>query len=148
MRYIAFAVTMLMCGNVISGTTSYGRFNRVAYVSNYDGDTITVNIAGEHPLIGDKIKVRVASIDTPEIRGKCDKEKIIAGDTRDYVGRMLNEAKRIDLVHVRRGKYFRIVANVMVDDMSLGQHLIDTGRAVAYNDKKPNWCGNVMYGAQ
>lgn len=41
--------------------------------SIYDGDTFRANIKGLHSLIGERISIRVAGIDTPEIRGKCKK---------------------------------------------------------------------------
>ena len=52
-------------------------FPCVKFIKNYDGDTLTVNIPGVHPLLGKKIRIRVNGIDTPEIRGRsvCEKKK-------------------------------------------------------------------------
>jgi len=54
---------------------SFGDYEGAVYVRNYDGDTITFNLPGLHPIIGEKISIRVNGIDTPEIKGKCEKEK-------------------------------------------------------------------------
>jgi micrococcal nuclease len=52
-------------------------------VSVYDGDTITVRA---HIWLGQAVetKVRLDGIDTPEINGKCDAEKTLALQARDY----------------------------------------------------------------
>ena len=55
------------------------------------------------------------------------------------VGR-LRAAKKIELRNMKRGKYFRIVADVYVDGMSLAQMLLEAGLAKPYDGrKKPKW---------
>jgi len=45
------------------------------------------------------------------------------------------------LTNLQRGKYFRIVANVVVDGVSLGQELLDNKLAYEYSGgKKLKWC--------
>ena len=51
------------------------------YVRNYDGDTVTVDLDlrdidlnGTYAPLWDNIGIRVAGVDTPEIRGKCVEE--------------------------------------------------------------------------
>ena len=58
-------------------------FPNVTYHRCYDGDTCVVSLPDVHPLFGEKISVRIAGIDTPEIRGKCDQEKALAKEARD-----------------------------------------------------------------
>jgi micrococcal nuclease len=67
----------------------------VSFVKNYDGDTITVNIPGQHPVFGNEISVRIKGIDTPEIRSKssCEKEK--SRIAKRLVGERLEAAKSI-----------------------------------------------------
>ena len=60
--------------------------------------------------IGDKISVCLDGIDTPEIRGKCPNEKQLAKKAKDRVNQILKAAGNIELRHIRRGKYFRIIA--------------------------------------
>ena len=45
-------------------------FQCVKYISNYDGDTVTVNIDNVPALFGSHIPVRVRGIDTPEMKTK------------------------------------------------------------------------------
>lgn len=118
-------------------------FQCVKYVKNYDADTITFNIPNVHPLIGKKINIRVFGVDTPEIRTRntCEKEK--ARNSKKLVENLLKNAKRIDLVNIERGKYFRIVADVKIDGKSLGHYLLKNGLAYAYDGGKKrqmDWC--------
>ena len=53
-------------------------------VSVYDGDTLTVD-AEPWPGLTARTAVRVAGVDTPEIRGKCPAEKDMAIRARDFV---------------------------------------------------------------
>lgn len=110
--------------------------------SIYDGDTFRANIKEWPPIVGLKIPIRVAGIDTPEIRGKCQAEKILARQARQITIDALNNAKVIKLQNIKRGKYFRLVAIVMVDDINLGNILINKNLAVAYDGgkKTKNWC--------
>ena len=118
-------------------------FPNATYHRCYDGDTCTFTIPGVHPLFGEKISVRIAGIDTPEIRGKCEQEKALAKEARDVVRGILQRAQRIDLFDAERGKYFRIVARVLADGKDIGQTLIDRGLAVGYDggEKTKEWCG-------
>ena len=120
----------------------YGNFEYVQYVRNYDGDTITFNIPNIHPLFGEKINIRVYGIDTPEIRGKCLKEKELAYVVKYYVADLLINAKKIELKNVRRDKYFRILCDVYIDDSNLSDILINNDKAVAYDGGKKikDWC--------
>ncbi len=118
-------------------------FRCVKYVKNYDADTVTFNVPGVHPLIGNKINVRVFGVDTPEVRtkNKCEKEK--ARNAKRLVENLLKNAKRIDLSNIQRGKYFRVVADVIIDGKSLSHYLLKNGLAYSYDGgtkKKINWC--------
>ena len=98
----------------------------VKYVRNYDADTVTFNIPKVHPLLGKKVNIRVSGVDTPEIRtkNKCEKEK--ARNAKKLVANLFKHAKRIDLENIKRGKYFRIVADVIIDGKSLTYYLTVT----------------------
>lgn len=110
----------------------------------YDGDTFHVNLKGVHPFFGDTIGIRIKDIDTPEIRGSspCLKKKAYAA--RDYLKNLLSKAKEIELRNCRKGKYFRIVADVYADNQSLSHLLLNEGYAKPYNGgKKTAWtCQN------
>ena len=138
---ILFILPFLL-SSTISFAKSYGDIQGVVYVRNYDGDTITFNLPGLHPIIGEKVSIRVNGIDSPEIRGKCEQEKYSAKQARELVADILMDAERIDLKNIERGKYFRIAADVFVDGESLADILIEAGMAVRYDGgtKTKDWC--------
>ena len=111
-------------------------------ISVYDGDTFRVNIDNLPPILGQNIAIRVNGIDTPEIRGKCQSEKDLAIKARDFVRSQLFNAKVIELANIQRGKYFRIVADVIIDEQRLTDLLLDKKLGYRYyGGKKLGWCG-------
>ena len=119
----------------------YGTVTVSKVISVYDGDTFRVDIASLPPIVGKNIAIRVSGVDTPEIRGKCQYEKNLALKARDFVRIKLTNAKEIKLTNLQRGKYFRVVANVVVDGVSLEQELLDNELAYRYDGgKKLKWC--------
>lgn len=118
-------------------------FRCVRYLKAHDGDTITVEIPNVHPLIGHNISVRVNGIDTPEVSGHRACERQRAREAQELVQKTLSSAKRIDLANVQRDKYFRILADVLVDGKPLKQIVMDAKLAYEYHGKtkqKINWC--------
>ena len=69
---------------------SFGDYKGAVYLRNYDGDTITFNLPGLHPIIGEEISIRVNGIDTPEIKGKARRKST-----------MLNRRSRWSLIFSR-----------------------------------------------
>jgi endonuclease YncB( thermonuclease family) len=140
------ALTFLISGStIVNAKQSYGDYEGAIYVRNYDGDTITFNLPNLHPIIGKKIRVRLNGIDTPEIKGKCDKEKYDAEQAREMVEDILKDAEKITLKNMQRGNYFRIASDVIVDGESLGDMLIEAGMAIRYNGRRKThkWCNPV-----
>ena len=133
---VLFFSNMCYAGNKI-----YGDFRHVKFVRNYDGDTITVNILYAHPIIGQEIPVRVLGVDTPEIRAKCEKEKIMAIAAKKFVQEMCESGKKIVLRNVRRDKYFRLLAIVEVDFVNVADELIKAGLGRPYyGETREGWC--------
>ena len=118
---------------LIRAPVSTSNFSGVEYVRNYDGDTMTVNIPGVHPLFGNEIGIRVRGIDTPEIREKDPFEKQKAKETKTLIEGILNRANEITLHDIEREKYFRIVASVIVDGQNLSDLLLAKKLAVPYD---------------
>jgi len=59
---------------------------------------------------------------------------------REFTKAFLSDGS-IELRNIRRGKYFRIAADVYVNNVSLGDSLIAAKLAYKYNKKsKRNWC--------
>ena len=115
-------------------------FKCVKYIKNHDGDTITVNIPHVHPLIGQNIKIRLKGVNTAEVNSEdsCEQEKAIKA--KDLVAQELQSAKIIHLQNVSRGKYFRIVADVIADGQPLSKILLNEKLAHFYtkNSKRKN----------
>lgn len=121
-------------------------FRCVEVLKNYDGDTITVNIPNVPALIGKKISVRVFGIDTPEVKTKNQCEKEAGRMARNLVASTLKNAKSVELHNVQRDKYFRILADVMVDGRSLKDVLLKNNLAYAYEGgtkQHPDWCKSL-----
>ena len=110
-------------------------------ISVYDGDTFRANIKGLPDIIGKNIAIRILGIDTPEIKGKCEEEKIVAIKARDFARKALFNAKTITLKNLKRDKYFRLLADVYFDDTDLADALLVNNLAVKYSGKKKSsWC--------
>lgn len=115
----------------------------VEFINNYDGDTMTFTIPRVFPLFGEHVRIRVAGIDAPEISStkKCERE--LAEKVKKKVHDMLASAKRVDLVNPKRDKYFRILADVVADGVSIGETLLEKGWAIQYHGEAKsshNWC--------
>ncbi len=136
--------TLLLLTLILStaqAAPQYGTVTVSKVISVYDGDTFRVNIDSLPPIVGKNIAIRVNGVDTPEIRGKCQYESNLALKARDFVRAKLADAKEIKLTNLQRGKYFRVVANVVVDGVSLEKELLDNELAYEYSGgKKLSWC--------
>lgn len=129
----------------IAADKTYGSVLVDEIPSVYDGDTFRVNINAWPGIIGYRVPVRIDGIDTPELRGKCQAEKDLARKAKQFTVSMLRSAKKIELRNMKRGKYFRIVANVSIDGMDLGEKLIREGLAIKYDGRGQTiWCGQMQ----
>jgi endonuclease YncB( thermonuclease family) len=104
----------------------------------YDGDTITIASKlpfNESPLY--RLSVRLNGIDTPEIKGKTEDEKLAAKHARDALsGLILN--KVVILKNIQTEKYGRILADVYLGDLYLNEWLIKEKYAVKYDGGTKN----------
>lgn len=109
-------------------------------VKVYDGDTIT--IVSRLPYEDSpyyKFSIRLAGIDTPEIKGKSEQEKIKAVQARDELTALILN-KCVELKNIQTEKYGRILADVYLDNLHLNKWLIEQGHAVPYNGgTKQSW---------
>ncbi len=138
-----FLSLLALCLGVFSvqAAPEYGTVKVSKVISVYDGDTFRVDIDSLPPIVGKNIPIRLNGVDTPEIQGKCQQEKDLALEARDFVRNKLVNAKEIKLSKLQRGKYFRVVADVYVDGISLEQELLDNELAYKYTGgKKSSWC--------
>ncbi len=109
--------------------------------SIYDADTFRVNIKGWPPIIGERMPIRANGFDAPEIRGKCEQEKVGAREAKQLTVEALRNADIIELRNQKRGKYFRIIADVFIDGKSLRDMHLSAGTARPYSGgKREGWC--------
>lgn len=122
-------------------TTQGQPFQVAVFHGCYDGDTCTVSLANLPPIFGDHITVRLAGIDTPEIKGICQEEKELALRAQALTQKLMVEAQKLELLEPKRDKYFRILARVMADDREVALELVKAGLARSYDGgKKERWC--------
>lgn len=116
-------------------------FNNPVFKYCYDGDTCTFDLVGLPPIFGKNISVRLLGVDTPEMRGKCKAEIILAKKAKTFVNDILKRANAIKLLNVQRGKYFRLVSRILVDGKYLDEELIKNGLGRFYDGgKRKSWC--------
>lgn len=139
---IAIIIGMSLCIYAFASSQNSIKVDKV--VSVYDGDTIKV-IVDDMPFWLDTISVRINGYDTPEIRGKCATEKELAYMARDHLRMLVQTADEVYLDNYKKGKYFRLIADVYVvignKAYNVKDSLIDLGLARAYDGgKRESWC--------
>ena len=95
--------------------------NSVVIASCYDGDTCTTT-AGE--------KIRLACIDTPELRGKRA-DPIPATAARNHL-RSLVVGRTVGIRRITTDSYGRTVAELSVDGSNVQKKLVASGQANIY----------------
>ena len=142
-----FVWLTILCASIwfgffsVQAAPEYGTVTVSRVISVYDGDTFRVDIDSLPPIVGKNIPIRLNGVDTPEIQGKCQYEKDLALIARDFVRNKLANAKEIKLTKLQRGKYFRVVADVYLDGVSLEQELLENKLAYKYTGgKNSRWC--------
>ena len=87
----------------------------------YDGDTCT-STEGE--------KIRLACIDTPELRGKRA-DPIPAKAARDYLNGLV-AGEEVSIRRITKDRYGRTVAELSKDGVNIQERLVDKGFASVY----------------
>lgn len=109
----------------------------------YDGDTIFVNVPNIPEAFGKELGIRIHGIDTPEIKGSCDKEKALAQEAKALIESLVKSDQFIILKNVTRDKYFRLGADIYLSDgRSIADLLLKSGYAYPYTGLSPkkSWC--------
>ncbi len=109
---------------------------RAIFRSNYDGDTITVDIdLGMEIWLKDQ-RVRLFGIDTPELRSKDAGKKQLAKKAKEFVSDYLFAGDEITIrTHKdKTGKFGRLLATVFTEDNeNLNELLVSAGLAEVVN---------------
>ena len=87
----------------------------------YDGDTCTA-IDGE--------KIRLACIDTPEIKGK-NANKIPAEEARDFLNQLIAN-KKVSIKRITKDRYGRTVAEIYKDGTNIQELIFKKGYGKIY----------------
>lgn len=104
----------------------------VEIISVYDGDTFKINIPCDMEVFCDSVSVRVRGVDTPEIKGKTEREKQLAKKAKKFTQDFLKQTP-ISLTNCGRDKYFRLLCNVQNrTGKDLAQELIKADLGYAY----------------
>jgi endonuclease YncB( thermonuclease family) len=90
-------------------------------------------------VVGQGIPVRLAGCDAPELSAEDPNLHALAERSRDAVRHIMEHATTIELRDIKRGMYFRLVANVVVDGVPLCPLLIRQGLARPYDGGKHPW---------
>lgn len=118
-----------------------------AHVKGYvvrviDGDTFVAMLEAL-PGLQLKVVVRLARVDTPEIKGKCPKERYLAQIAKSKLKTILRSGRKIKLRKLSRGYYGRIISEVYVDEktgeINLSDYILKNKLGIAYGSYKP-WC--------
>ena len=87
----------------------------------YDGDTCTTK---------DGERIRLACIDTPELRGQ-NADPIRAIAARDYLNELV-AGKEVVVNRITKDRYQRTVAELFINGMNIQEHLVEEGFAKVY----------------
>jgi len=136
---ISITAFILIFVTLLNDAKAYGPYS-AEYIFNYDGDTITLAIEIWPDLVQVK-RIRLAGVDAPEIKGKCEIEKVLAIDAKAYVADTLKSAKLIVVTVSKLGKYGRPISAVIADGVDLSTGLIEMGLGREYDGgKRESWC--------
>ncbi|WP_428074642.1 thermonuclease family protein [Candidatus Avelusimicrobium luingense] len=91
--------------------TSDETFEDVSVASIYDGDTFKINLNCSLAVYCEKVPVRVRGVDTPEVKGKTEREKKLAQKAKEFTQDFLS-VRPISLSNCGRDKYFRLLCDV------------------------------------
>lgn len=107
----------------------------------YDADTFFVRCPECNK---NKRGVRVMGVDSPEIKGKCQAEKLLARKAKQFAVGKIRTASIINLIpnpKRRYDRYDRLLAWVQLDGFDLGEMLIEAGLGREYHGgKRQGWC--------
>jgi micrococcal nuclease len=100
----------------------------------YDGDTVHAVFSLPNSSTIYKYKLRLAHIDTPELKSKNKNEVKKAIEAKKVVEDMILD-KIVYLELEGEDKYGRILANIFINNINLNQHLIDNKYAYKYEGR-------------
>jgi len=138
MLKIILLAFILSSSSLISDTLYTWNVTRVI-----DGDTIEVQVDFLPKELGNKLKIRVWGVDTPEkgFRAQSGREEQLGERASKFTEELIVNAKDIKIQVIMWDKFGgRILGDVIIDNKSLRQLLLDNGFAREYyGTKKELW---------
>ena len=139
--------SLVVAGGLAISVAAGGREEKIPgpvaaqVLSVIDGDTI---VARARIWLGQRLetRVRLAGVNTPELRGKCPEERLLARRARDLVRTMIADGDVL-LRDIQYGKYAgRVVAHVAAaDGTDVARALLEAGLGRPYNGaRRHSWC--------
>ena len=116
--FVVFILAMLALFQTLITYPSAPELPSVTIQSCYDGDTCTTT-EGE--------KIRLACINTPELRGK-KADPIPAQDARDYLNNLI-DGSTVTIHRITEDRYGRTVAELSQDPINIQEDLVEKGFA-------------------
>ena len=100
-----------------------------------DGDTVDVHIDLGFDMIFSKQRIRLYGIDTPESRTRDKEEKFYGKLAGQFLKDQCKKGSSITLrTHLdKKGKYGRILGEIIVDGVNINQLMIEEHMAVEYH---------------
>lgn len=109
---------------------------KARYRSNYDGDTLRVDVDLGMGIWRANIAVRLFGVDTPELRGGTPESKALAEKAKAFIADKIDGPLYLNTIRDEAGKYGRLLAVVhTVDGLNINQALLDEGLATLYKEK-------------
>ncbi len=140
MRFLIGLILILLLPSSAMGQSDYGDYGGAILINIYDAQTFLMDLPEYPSIIGEKITVVMGGIETPKLKGKCDKESRLAVKAKKFTEKALKAAELIDLTNIKRGKYFKIIADIMINDEDFAGRLLEKGYAVKIKNNSHNWC--------
>ncbi|OGV53641.1 MAG: hypothetical protein A2X49_06210 [Lentisphaerae bacterium GWF2_52_8] len=110
------ALSLLLAGCISAQKT--GDAIEVRYIRCIDGDTFICEIPGAYPPgLMHEVRVRIRGINAPELHDKDPELRRQAEESRVSLSEALSKANKIVLKNIEKDKYFRILADVYLDDV-------------------------------
>ena len=130
-RTKAFLMLPLMLLIALAAGAPDEAMGRVSKVVDDDTFDVTVTeVVDSRVMVDDVIRIRLADIDTPEVRGKkaCEAGKVASAYTKKW---LMSRAVTLDLDDkTGKDEFGRWVAVCYLDGKNFNRQLVDAGQAV------------------
>ena len=138
---ILLLISLLSASDLIHTKVSISP-NSIKYI--YDGDTLTIECLADFKCQKNALKVRIMGVDTPEIKGKCRSEIVLARKAKQFTVEFVRTKSDIVLAYDEYNKYDRygrLLAYLSVNGRDLSESLIENNLGRRYNGgKRLSWC--------